>query len=655
MRFNGYMTFTPHFRVLELEVERFRNLRSLSLTVSPETSLVCLVGENGTGKTTVLELLGQIATQLGLARGFENPRGEPGQAGGSWRARIQVTRSPEDLRDSLGEPYHAVLESWDGCLELDSGGTLTARINETLDHQLAATVRSVIQSAREVQYLFLDADRSYPPTAVQPHEYGQVLQRSWQTVEDRLASAFRPSRTLYGEWMQYMVATEGQSATRLQQQHRRALTSHAPPPHFSDPFAAYSHSLRQVLPHLQFSTVDISRLMPLFDTAGTELTFSSLSGGEREIAFLIGQIHRFQLKRGLLLVDEPELHLNPDLVRTWISFLRDSVEDGQVWIATHSLEAVEAAGAEASFLFERDATTREVTTADRLSQRPVVLALSGALGTPAFSPARERYIFVEGERSLAERERFHRLCGTTGVRFIEGGGCRAVLAKYRTIRELGEESGVPLMVGAIVDRDFRQADAVAALREDNVHVLGCHEVENLFLHPATLDRLLQMNGRTEPARDVLRRGSDLRAGLWVYNRAVLRAWGEGAVAPLWVQDRSVKQALNVTWSAIEAARETFAEQHETLSPASAQESALLKGELLDGCEAYSVLRTDDAQLWRSTSGKEILRWLPREIGYSDVNALERNAVMLWNEGTIGPPSELAALRAYVNDIAPLAI
>jgi len=86
-----------------------------------------------------------------------------------------------------------------------------------------------------------------------------------------------------------------------------------------------------------------------------------------------------------MLVDEPELHLNPDLLRIWLAFLRDTILDGQVWFATHSLEAVEIAGPESTFVFERDQGTRLVSNPRILSGRPVLSALSAAIGSPAFS------------------------------------------------------------------------------------------------------------------------------------------------------------------------------------------------------------------------------------------------------------------------------
>src|SRR5205085_11438381 len=111
-----------------------------------------------------------------------------------------------------------------------------------------------------------------------------------------------------------------------------------------DHFDAYALAVQKVLPHVLFTGVDSKKRTLLFDTTGLELSFDQLSGGEREIAFLVGQIDRFGLRQGLFLLDEPELHRNADLIRTWVSYLLGTVKEGQIWLATHSLEAVEAAG-----------------------------------------------------------------------------------------------------------------------------------------------------------------------------------------------------------------------------------------------------------------------------------------------------------------------
>ena len=69
-------------------------------------------------------------------------------------------------------------------------------------------------------------------------------------------------------------------------------------PVFTDHFSDYKEALSNILPHVVFTGVNSKARTLLFDTTGLELSFDQLSGGEREIAFLIGQIDRFGLRQG---------------------------------------------------------------------------------------------------------------------------------------------------------------------------------------------------------------------------------------------------------------------------------------------------------------------------------------------------------------------
>ena len=114
---------------------------------------------------------------------------------------------------------------------------------------------------------------------------------------------------------------ERQAADKLYMGSRAANKSGASAPNFTDQFKNYQIALELVIPYIVNFDIDFENRRLLFDTTGKLLEFSKLSGGEREIAFLIGQIDRFGLKNGLLLLDEPELHLNSGLVRDWITYL----------------------------------------------------------------------------------------------------------------------------------------------------------------------------------------------------------------------------------------------------------------------------------------------------------------------------------------------
>ena len=81
-------------RVKAIKVRAWRNLADVELTVPAEARFVCLVGENGTGKTSLLELLSWAAHLLGLSPQVTSRRPLPQTPDGTAHD-IQVTVEPE--------------------------------------------------------------------------------------------------------------------------------------------------------------------------------------------------------------------------------------------------------------------------------------------------------------------------------------------------------------------------------------------------------------------------------------------------------------------------------------------------------------------------------------------------------------------------------
>ena len=328
----------------------------------------------------------------------------------------------------------------------------------------------------------------------------------------------------------------------------------------------------------------------LFDTTGLELAFDQLSGGEREIAFLVGQIDRFGLRQGLFLLDEPELHLNADLIRTWVGYLMSTVSSGQIWLATHSLEAVEAAGQQATFVLERNLETRQVDSLARLDTRPVLSVLSRAVGTPAFSISQLRFVFIEGEEGVGERERFRKLAGEQAdIRFMECGSCSEVVRRVEAIRSLAEESSTEIRVGGVVDRDFQSEAKVSALKKEHgVLALPVHEVENFFLHTSTMLRLSRQNGSPDvDIAMVIREAADRRAGSWIFQRAM--ATDRAARLPP-MQDGAKERAKSVCWAKLETEGETVLEEIACATGYSERDREVFKKLLKITCRSYKCAK-----------------------------------------------------------------
>lgn len=642
-------------RIVNVEVSKWRNLEGVALAVPSEARLVCLVGENGSGKSTVLELISYAAHHLGLSSGVESPRGDPSQDDHEFRVTAVL---PQEIADSVCaevEPSGSL--SWDGTIQLESarnpqtGQRLLKRavgIQESYAGMLAERAISRMRARSETQHLYLDADRAYPPVQIQPHQFGEIWGQDWASPDFTRQWSFRTTKTLYEEWHKYFIATEEKFAADYVANTRRAIQSHANRPDFVDPFDSYRGSVLQVLPHLNFvgiQTAGATRTI-VFDSAGLELPFSKLSGGEREIAFLVGQIERFGLRNGLLLIDEPELHLNPDLLRTWVAFLRDTVLDGQVWVATHSLEAVEVTGPDASFVFERDPINRITRSVAPLGARPVISALSAAIGAPAFSLSRLRFVLIEGDRQSRERERFFDVCGEPDVnRFIEGGSCHEVIRRLEYVRDLAAETGEQLRVGGVIDRDFRSDAEADRLEETSkIHVLGCHEVENLYLSPETLEVFARRSGVApgQASSDLLV-ASDEVAGLWVGQRAAS------------VVDGPRPKSALATWSGLGwsevAGRAT---DYLAANRPDFEDEVFTKweAEIRAAIDEYRA-RREQADLWLYCLGKQVAAKIAPRLGFRSASFLYSSAIQLWRTGEVPTPAPVLALREYITSLSTI--
>jgi len=430
---------------------------------------------------------------------------------------------------------------------------------------------------------------------------------------------------------------------------KRAGAENAPLP--EDFLAGYSDALQRVMPHLTFVRLDPQQRRLIYNSSGAELPYEELSGGERELAFLVGQIERFGVRDGVFLLDEPELYLNAELLRGWLDYLREAVGDGQVWIATHALEAAEVSGLESTLVLERS-DDRQVRSAKPLAGRPALRTLAGQLGTPAFSIARSRFLLIEGERPRGEGERFSRLLDSPNSdHFIESHGHRQLLALLEGLRALASEEE-QLRVGGFIDRDFHTDEEAADLeQEHDVCVLPVHEIENFYLQPEALVLLGQQAGKAPVVvTNALLDASDQFAGRWIRERA-LHLDGADWDAP---STNSLQRLNGVRWSQLGGT--TILDQAvEEMPDLDDTQQAQRRNALRTSCTAYQALRDNPDQLWRKCLGKEVLTnsHLAQALDLTSGEAIEDRVTQLWKEEAVPRPPDARKLRDYIDSISVL--
>jgi predicted ATPase len=645
-----------HLRIQYIKIDQWRHFEGVAFTLPESAPIICIVGDNGTGKSQILELIAACAQRIGLTPGTENPRGDPFSENATFEINFFVAaHTIPNLDDEHAYPEGALRDdyvAWDRTLlvrsrkdkgsDIVAGGVPAHGAAAFADH-----IVNIIRQSASIHYLSLDADRAYPKIQIASHQLSEVYERDWGEATNK-QSSFKITRNLYDEWFRFLIGRENQANNKYIQTVRVARNAGAQDPVFVDQFEAYKNAVKDVLPHLLFVGIDPQARQIRFDSTGIPLAFDNLSGGEREIAFLVGQIERFGLKRGLLLVDEPELHLNYDLLRAWIGFLKKSVEDGQIWLATHSLEVVEVTGQDATIILSRDGQTRRVTGATPLSQQPVVATLSRAIGSPAFSISNLAFVMIEGEEEIGERERFRLLCDLPShVRFLEAGSCKEVIRRIEGLRDLAAASGQEIRIGGVIDQDWRTKSERSELEAQGLFVLGVHEVENLFLHPQTLAELItMMGGDAQQISSIILASADRRAGTWIFDAARTDRKFRDYAEP----SKEIRELVHkLTWSDFHSLETKCSEIANVHGKLKKEEISTLEAHLIAHARVYERKRVTE-DLWSLCEGKEVFRSILPCLGFVDEDVAERAIAAVWQRNPELVPDELRALRAYIRNL-----
>lgn len=222
---------------------------------------------------------------------------------------------------------------------------------------------------------------------------------------------------------------------------------------------------------------------------------------EREVKALVKEIDAIQqpVERAdfCVLIDEPELHLHPNLQLKVLDYLRvlASASHTQIIVATHSPTMVEYANFEELFLLkpvelldaEQNQLTKIATDEERLS------FLRGVFGSTSNLTAMQPIVVVESvtereaTKALPDRKLYRALhSGFDRVTLIPGGGKAECKSLLKTLNEILPEFSSNLTAVALLDRDTDSAS-------DNslVEYLPVAMIENFLLDPDSIWEAVQ--------------------------------------------------------------------------------------------------------------------------------------------------------------------
>lgn len=343
-------------KIQTLQLRNFKRFASFPLDFrDPETGLaedlIVLTGQNGSGKTSVLQalaaMLGAATHRLSGPAELDWPGFDLGLANKAWARpigiEVEVEFSKDEIeatrdyfaRTDMGQDGDKVPPGQSQVVELHfkpDDSTVEARTPAAF-HQFHGRryARMILKSAQEGARLF--------------ERVGDVF---WYT-EHRTTNSLTPVES-NGQILPYDMTLLRRRMSDLFLFHERVQRSeYRLRPGQRDPFADIERAYQTIFPRHRFEgpvpRTEMGEILaePWFylSDGSHHYELAEMSGGERAIFPMIFDFANWGINNSVVLIDELELHLHPPLQQGLLKALRSLGNGNQFIVTTHS-DAVEA-------------------------------------------------------------------------------------------------------------------------------------------------------------------------------------------------------------------------------------------------------------------------------------------------------------------------
>lgn len=213
---------------------------------------------------------------------------------------------------------------------------------------------------------------------------------------------------------------------------------------------------------------DGSISFPVELATGEKHDINELSSGEKEILYGYLRLRNSSPRNSTILLDEPELHLNPRLLRGLVNFYNKHLAEersNQLWLVTHSDTLLrQAVGSSKYSVYHMASAASESTggqaalvSADDDLKRATI-ALVGDLAT--YQPTAKTVILEGGGNSQFDVTLTERLFPEFAARvnLLSGGDKNRVRDLYALLDANADRLGMSRRFYAIVDKDAEEVD-----------------------------------------------------------------------------------------------------------------------------------------------------------------------------------------------------
>ena len=490
--------------VREIHIKSFRHLEEVHLgpfVLPPNSSdLVVLAGPNGGGKSSILELLG-YALSNSWSLGWSLRRSFPTN---SFEVALAVT--PEErtlIQNYIAAGDYSYTQEVQDYFNTNSVYYRAYNYSEGEYQKKAGLynkIHDLVSQALRNQYnralgFFLKSDRYYPPGDFDKRRlfaYSEITQRDyiWNL-------AFNTSDIQYKDMFEFLVQQRYHYYRRLGAYHHKydvAKVAVGAPP--GDPLLPYDLLLKNLFYGYKFADADEEIPTNLFIQipSGETVPFQDLSSGEKEVFFILSFFLRHDVSNAVIVIDEPELHLHPELARLLVRTMQSIKLGNQVWLATHNPEIIDEAGRDRVIYVARDPESFRSRVIKGTDESEALRIMKDIFGFSGYIGIAKRMVFLEGENSSSDRKVFSNVFPTYGsnIKFIPANSSDNQTRINAAIMAILESDLGWAQFYLLRDRDYLTQEFINKYNEHasgRVYVFKRHEIENYLLEDALIAKV----------------------------------------------------------------------------------------------------------------------------------------------------------------------
>lgn len=280
---------------------------------------------------------------------------------------------------------------------------------------------------------------------------------------------------------------------------------------FRDPLEKFTEAFAKLLPGKTLEPFDEQSQTIRYRTEDTVLPLTSLSSGEKEVVTIVFDFLLRDPRDCIIVFDEPELHLHPELSYRLLRTLREVGERNQFIFSTHSPDII-TASLDHSVVFIAPPNAARPNQAVQLredDETSRVLHLIGqSVGVISLG---KRIVLIEGTRSSLDKQTYGSIVGSQypDLVLVPVGGKESIASFVKAFETVLNKTVWGVDFFMLCDGDTSTGLSSWADGGGRLRLLPRYHIENYFLDERVLVRVFEE--LEEPEGSWLRDPARIRA------------------------------------------------------------------------------------------------------------------------------------------------